>query len=160
MASQLTKSQGGFTFDTLRPWLATAGVIALFLGFATALTGIVPDITPALTTPRILLALGVLLLGVYVALDPEDVWAKLTGRGAVYSGNTLLIALAALLILGLVNVVGSRYQTKFDLTANKQFTLSDQSIRVAQSLPQPVKVTGWLTSSDSRKSDFQTLLND
>ena len=39
--------------------------------------------------PRILVAGGVLLLGIYVALDPEDVWAKLTGRGALYSGNTL-----------------------------------------------------------------------
>ena len=76
--------------------------------------------------PRILVAGGVLLLGVYVALDPEDVWAKLTGRGAVYSGNTLLIAVAALFILGLVNVLGSRYATKADLTANQQFTLSDQ----------------------------------
>ena len=43
--------------------------------------------------------------------------------------------LAALVILGLVNVLGSRYQTKLDLTANKQFTLSDQSIKVAQALP-------------------------
>ena len=31
--------------------------------------------------PRILIAAGVLLLGIYVALDPEDVWARLTGRG-------------------------------------------------------------------------------
>ena len=107
-----------------------------------------------------LVAGGVLLLGIYVALDPEDVWAKLTGRGAVYSGNTLLIAAAALIILGLVNVLGSRYQTKADLTANQQFTLSDQSIKVAQALPAPVKVTGWLSANDSRKQDFQTLLND
>src|SRR5205085_1169985 len=99
-------------------------------------------------------------LGIYVALDPEDVWSKLTGRGALYSGNTALIAVAALLILGLVNVLGSRYQNKLDLTANKQFTLSDQSIKIAQALPQPVHVTGWLTTDDSRKQDFQTLLND
>src|SRR5207302_10349078 len=76
------------------------------------------------------------------------------------SGNTLLLAVAALAIFGLVNVLGSRYQTKWDLTANQQFTLSDQSIRVAQALPQPVKVTAFLTSTDSRKQDFQTLLND
>ena len=160
MASEYSKPQSGFSTNTLRGGLATAGVIALFLGLATGLTGIVPDFTPALTTPRILFALGVLLLGLYVALDPEDVWARITGRSAIYSGNTLLIALAALLILGLVNVVGSRYQTKIDLTANQQFTLSDQSIKVAQALTAPVKVTGYLTSTDSRKSDFQTLLND
>jgi ABC-type uncharacterized transport system involved in gliding motility auxiliary subunit len=127
----------------------------LFAGLITGLIGGLPDMGP-----RILLAVGVLLLGIYVALDPEDVWAKVTGRGALASGNALLIAAAALVILGLMNVLGSRYTTKLDLTANKQFTLSDQSIRVAQALPQPVKITGWLTGSDSRKQDFQTLLND
>jgi ABC-type uncharacterized transport system involved in gliding motility auxiliary subunit len=67
---------------------------------------------------------------------------------------------AAIVILGLLNVLGSWYQTKLDLTANKQFTLSDTSIKLVESLPQPVHVTGWLTANDSRKQDFQTLLND
>jgi ABC-type uncharacterized transport system involved in gliding motility auxiliary subunit len=109
---------------------------------------------------RILIAAGVLLLGIYVALDPEDVWAKLTGRGAMYSGNTLVIAAAALVILGLFNVIGSRYQNKVDLTSNQQFTLSDQSKKIAESMPQPVKVTAFLTSTDSRRQDFNTLMND
>jgi ABC-type uncharacterized transport system involved in gliding motility auxiliary subunit len=71
-----------------------------------------------------------------------------------------VIAVAALVILGFLNVLGSRFQNKIDLTSNKQFTLSDQSVKVAQSLPQPVHITGYLTSSDTRKQDFQTLLND
>ena len=91
---------------------------------------------------RILIAAGILLIGIYVALDPEDVWAKMTGRGALASGNTLVIAAAALLILGLFNVLGSRYTNKVDLTANQQFTLSDQSKKVAENLQQPVHVVG------------------
>jgi ABC-type uncharacterized transport system involved in gliding motility auxiliary subunit len=156
MASRLGEpSRGGFTIETFRFPLAALGVFGLLAGLAVWLVqsdfGLVP---------RILIAGGVLLLGIYVALDPEDVWAKLTGRGALYSGNTVLIALAAVVILGLFNVLGSRYQTKVDLTANGQFTLSDQSIKLAQSLPQPVHVTGWLTANDTRKQDFQTLLSD
>jgi ABC-type uncharacterized transport system involved in gliding motility auxiliary subunit len=155
VASRLNQSQGGFSFETLRLPLAALGIFGVLAGLATWLVqgdfGLVP---------RILIAGGVLLLGIYVALDPDDVWAKLTGRGAVYSGNTLVIAAAALVILGLVNVVGSRYPTKLDLTANKQFTLSEQSIKVIQALPSPVKVTAYLLSSDSRKMDFQTLLSD
>ncbi len=42
----------------------------------------------------------------------------------------------------------------------QQFTLSDQSKKIAETLPQPVKVTGFLTSTDSRRQDFQTLLTD
>ena len=146
---------GGFSIETVRFPLAAIGIFGLLAGLAVWLVqgefGLVP---------RILIAAGVLLLGVYVALDPEDVWSKITGRGALYSGNTVAIALAAVVILALVNVLGSRYQQKLDLTANKQFTLSEQSLQLAQALPQPVHVTGWLTANDSRKQDFQTLLQD
>jgi gliding motility-associatede transport system auxiliary component len=155
MNSPLRPSRGGFSVESLRVPLLALGVFGLLAGLGVWLVqsdfGLVP---------RILIAAGVLLLGIYVALDPEYVWAKLTGRSALYSGNTLAIAVAAVFILALLNVLGSRYQTKFDLTANKQFTLSDQSIQLAQALPQPVHVTGWLTANDSRKSDFQTLLTD
>lgn len=155
MNSPLRPTRGGFSVENVRVPLLALGVFGLLAGLGVWLVqsefGLVP---------RILIAGGVLLLGIYVALDPEYVWAKLTGRSALYSGNTLAIAVAAIFILGLLNVLGSRYQTKFDLTANKQFTLSDQSIQLAQALPQPVHVTGWLTANDSRKSDFQTLLTD
>src|SRR5437763_8275128 len=155
MASPMSRSRGAFSIETLRFPLAALGIFGLLAGLGAWMVqgdfGLVP---------RILIAAGVLLLGIYIALDPEDVWAKLTGRGALYSGNTLVIAAAALIILGFLNIRGSRYQTKLDLTANKQFTLSDQSIKVAQALPQPVKVTAFLTANDSRKQDFQTLLND
>ncbi|MBV9893023.1 MAG: GldG family protein [Chloroflexi bacterium] len=155
MASRLNPPRGGFSMESLRFPLAALGIFGLLAGLGAWLVqsdfGLVP---------RILIAAGVLLLGIYVALDPEDVWSKLTGRGALYSGNTVAIAVAAIFILGLLNVLGSRYQTKVDLTANKQFTLSDQSYQLAQALPQPVHVTGWLTANDSRKQDFQTLLTD
>src|SRR5215831_545603 len=155
MATGLNESRGGFSFETLRVPLAALGIFGVLAGLGAWL--VQGDFS---LVPRILIAAGVLLLGIYVALDPEDVWAKLTGRGALYSGNTLVIALAALVALGFVNVLGARFTNKIDLTSNKQFTLSDQSVKVAQSLPQPVHVTGYLTSSDSRKQDFQTLLSD
>jgi ABC-type uncharacterized transport system involved in gliding motility auxiliary subunit len=156
MASHATEPQAGFSVEKLRLPLAGLGVAALFGGMATGLQGGLPEITP-----RVLYALGVLLIGIYVALDPEDVWAKLTGRGVLYSGNALVIAAAAIAILALFNVAASRYQTKLDLTANKQFSLSDQSVRVVQALPAPVKVTAFMLNNDQqRKQDFQTLLTE
>jgi ABC-type uncharacterized transport system involved in gliding motility auxiliary subunit len=156
MASRLTQPRrSGFSFESLRLPLAAIGAVCLLAGLGAWL--VQGDFS---LVPRILVAAGVLLLGIYIALDPEEVWSKLTGRSALYSGNTLVIAAAALVVLALVNVLGSRYTTKLDLTANKQFTLSDQSIKVAQALDQPVKVTAWLTGTDTRKPDFQTLLSD
>jgi ABC-type uncharacterized transport system involved in gliding motility auxiliary subunit len=155
MASQQNKSGGGFSVETARLPLAALGIFGLLAGLGAWLVSGEFGLLP-----RILIAAGVLLIGIYIALDPEDVWSKVTGRGALYSGNTVALAVAAIVILGLFNVIGSRYQTKADLTANHQFTLSDASVKLAQALPQPVQVTAWLTSNDSRKQDFQTLLND
>lgn len=154
MAAPGQSARSGFSMDSVRLPLAALGFFGILAGIGAFL--VVGDGMLV----RILLAAGILVLGIYVALDPEDVWAKLTGRGAMYSGNTLVIALAALVILGLFNVLGSRYPNKIDLTASGQFTLTDQSKKVAESLTQPVKVTAFLTSTDSRKQDFQTLLSD
>jgi ABC-type uncharacterized transport system involved in gliding motility auxiliary subunit len=155
MATRGPESRGGFSMESLRLPLAALGIFGILAGLGALLVegqfGLIE---------RVLIAAGVLLLGIYVALDPEDVWAKLTGRGAMYSGNTLVLAVAALVILGFFNVLGSRYQNKVDLTSNQQFTLGEQSAKLAQSLPAPIKVTAFLTSSDSRKQDFQTLLSD
>jgi ABC-type uncharacterized transport system involved in gliding motility auxiliary subunit len=141
--------------ESIRLPLAALGVFGILAGIGAFLVegqfGLIE---------RILIAAGILLLGIYVALDPEDVWAKMTGRGAMASGNTFVIALAALVILGLFNVLGSRYPNKVDMTSNQQFTLSDQSKRVAENLPGPVRVTAFLTSTDPNKQDFQTRLND
>src|SRR6266567_1341629 len=153
--SPAAKRGNGFSTDALRVPLIGLGIFALFAGVITGLIGGLPDIAA-----RAMIAVGVLLLGIYVALDPEEVWAKVTGRGALASGNAVIIAAAALVILGLINVLGSRYETKLDLTANQQYTLSDQSIKVAQAVPEPVKVTAWLSASDSRRQDFQTLMSD
>ena len=155
MAVRPSESRGAFSLDVIKIPLLGLGVFAILAGLLTGLVGGLPDLWP-----RILLAVGVLLLGIYVALDPEEVWSKLTGRGALYSGNALAIGAAAIVILGLVNVLGSRYERKVDLTANKQFTMSDQSIKIAEAVPQPVHITAWMSSNDSRKQDFQQLLDN
>ena len=156
MATRNAASPGSpFSIEALRVPLAAVGIFGILAGLGAWLVNGQFDLLP-----RILIAGGVLLLGVYVALDPEDVWERLTGRGALYSGNTLVIAAAALAILGLVNVLGSRYQTKWDLTANKQFSLSEQSIRLVQALPDNIKATVYMGPSDSRRQDYTTLLND
>src|SRR5712692_5044907 len=98
MASRSSATKGGFSTDALKVPLIGLGIFALLAGVITGLIGGLPDIAA-----RAMIAVGVLLLGIYVALDPEEVWAKVTGRGALASGNAVIIAAAALVILGLIN---------------------------------------------------------
>src|SRR5919206_846546 len=104
MATRNATSPGSpFSLEALRMPLAALGALGLVAGLGAWIVNGQFDLLP-----RILMAAGVLLLGVYVALDPEDVWGRLTGRGALASGNTLAIAVAAVVILGLINVLASR----------------------------------------------------
>jgi ABC-type uncharacterized transport system involved in gliding motility auxiliary subunit len=143
------------SLDTLRTVAGILGPVLLLAAVGYWL------VNSAFDTPmRLLAATGIVLVGVYVAIDPEDVWSRLTARGSIYSGNTLLIAVAFLAILGLLNVLGSRRHERWDLTVNKTFTLSDQTLQIASSLPQPVKMIAFYSDQDSRKNDVQDLMRE
>ena len=55
-----------------------------------------------------------------------------------YAGVYILVILA--LLAGL-NFLANRYDKSYDSTANKQFSLSDQTIKVVHDLKRDVKVT-------------------
>lgn len=148
------KSRFSFSLEALK-------TPALLLGALLLLVGLGSWLINGFDTPtRILLALGILVLGVFIAIDPEDVWGRLTGRGALYSGNTLLLAGAIIGILGLINVVGQNRHQRWDLTTNQQFSLSDQTLRVVSELPQPVQVSAFYQDDDSRKQEARDLLTE
>jgi ABC-type uncharacterized transport system involved in gliding motility auxiliary subunit len=115
----------------------------------------------AFDTPmRIMLAAGILLVGVAIAIDPEAVWGSLTTRGALQGGNTLALAAIFLGILALVNVLGARRAERWDLTANKRNTLSDETIKVIQQVDRPLEVLGFFAIDDTRRREFEELLTE
>ena len=115
----------------------------------------------AFDTPmRIMLAAGILLIGIAVAIDPEAVWGRMTTRGALYGGNTLAIAAIFLGILALLNVLGVRRPERWDLTATKQFSISGESTAVLQQAPQPIQVIGFFQNGDPGRQDYESLLKE
>jgi ABC-type uncharacterized transport system involved in gliding motility auxiliary subunit len=64
-------------------------------------------------------------------------------RRASALGQGLLYTLIVLAILVLINFFANRYNKSFDATANKQFTLSDQTVKLAKGLTQPLVITYW-----------------
>ena len=67
-----------------------------------------------------------------------------------YAGVYVIVILA---VLGAVNFLANRYDKAYDSTKNKQFSLSDQTIKVVKGLKQDVKFTyfGETTSFTSAK---------
>lgn len=83
------------------------------------------------------------------------IWALAQGfsgrRTARYGTLTGLSVLVVLGILVAVNYIGSKQDKRWDLTANKQFSLSDQTRNVLQKINEPLNITVF-----ARESDFQT----
>jgi len=110
------------------------------------------------TTARVITAAGILLLGVAIAIDPEALWSKLTTRNMRYGGNTLAVAVIFIGILVLVNVLSVRQPQRWDLTANKALSLSDQTIQLLQQIPQPIHAVSFMNFDDSRRTEIENQL--
>ena len=57
--------------------------------------------------------------------------------------QAVVYTLIVLTILGLINFLANRYNKSLDVTANKRYTLSDQTVKIAKNLKQDVRITYW-----------------
>ena len=64
-------------------------------------------------------------------------------RRAVTLASAILYSIIIVAVLGGLNFLANRYNKSVDTTANKKFTLSDQSAKIAKNLTQDVTITYW-----------------
>ncbi|NEP15564.1 MAG: ABC transporter [Leptolyngbya sp. SIO4C1] len=107
--------------------LLTAGLVAGFIGGWTAL-------------PVALLVGGLLLCVVAIALGGYAVGEFWRSRSTQAGTNAVVATLSLLVILGLINFLGARYDQRLDLTEAQLFTLAPESQTVLENLEQPVEV--------------------
>jgi ABC-type uncharacterized transport system involved in gliding motility auxiliary subunit len=105
------------------------------------------------------ISLGTIIIGlaIFAILDPKRVREALTGRQARYGSNTLIMSLAFVGILVVVNFLGFNNTKRWDLTANKTNTLSQETLDALKKLPQPVTALAFFTSR-TPSATAQTLL--
>jgi ABC-type uncharacterized transport system involved in gliding motility auxiliary subunit len=110
-------------------WLAMALVaVAIALRFQTFKPEWVDYATPVAITALVLLLIWFVSLG-------------FSGKRAARYGTLSLVSVLVVLgILVAINYIGSRQNKRWDLTANKQFSLSDQTRSVLQKLDSPLQI--------------------
>jgi len=94
---------------------------------------------------------GLVLLVVYILGQWRDIAKMFTRRQARYgtlAGASVLVVLG---ILVAVNYIGARQNKRWDLTTNKQFSLSDQTRTVLQKLDSPLNILVF-----AQENNFQT----
>ena len=83
---------------------------------------------------------GLVCTLLYMLSQWREVARAFGGREARFGTLAIVSALVVLAILAALNYLGSRHNKRWDLTAAKQFTLSDQTRKILTGLQKPVAV--------------------
>src|SRR6266545_2872978 len=84
-----------------------------------------------------------------------------TKRQVRFGANATVMAIALLGILIFLNILAARNHKRWDLTANKDFSLSQQTVQIIQNVKRPVQITGFFGKADqSARQDLESKLKE
>src|SRR5262245_8975517 len=111
---------------------------------------------------RYYLVSALVLVLSHLLLRWEDVMSLVGRRQLKYGGNTLVLVVAVLGILGFLNYLVVGHTKRFDLTKDQRYSLSDQTRKVVNGLQQDVKITYFqrsleMTRGEDRLKEYQAL---
>ena len=96
-------------------------------------------------TSLAVMAAGAILLIIAVISSFPTVYGALTGKKGRYVTTALFTLAAFTSIVVLLNVISLQNIQRFDLTFTRQFSLSPRAVTILETLPEPVRVTGFFT---------------
>jgi gliding motility-associatede transport system auxiliary component len=131
--------------------MASAGLIGLvFLFFA-----LVAYLTGAGTYCLLNLVLGVLAVVLWATSSRGTLGTLMGHRATRYGANAVVYSLGFVGVLIAVNYILALHHRRFDLTAERVFSLSPQSDKVVRTLKQPLKFYGFFEGGrDSRAEEL------
>lgn len=138
--------------------------IALSLGAAALVVAVVALIvTPGnafTTVSYIALGVGIVGLAGFVLLDPAAIAQAITGRAGQYGLTTTLLSVVFVaFVVALFVVIREWDPAPIDVTENQQYSLSEASIDLLQSLEEPVHVIGFYSETSFQREEAEAWLS-
>lgn len=144
-----------------------------FWSFITAIVGIVALVAGGVTYLAIeeirdfsvsVIIIGLVLLFLALILSPRAIAIFLVGRQGRYGANVIVMTAAFFIIAILINFLLFLNNNRFDVTATRILTLSQQSEQILDNLDGPIKATAFfiptLASEGSIRTQAADLLNE
>src|SRR5688572_13806055 len=91
---------------------------------------------------------GLVCTLLYILSQWREMARAFSGRGARFGTLAAASIAVVLAILVAINYLSTRHNKRWDLTAAIQFTLSEQTRKVLQSLEKPVRIKVFATSEE------------
>jgi ABC-type uncharacterized transport system involved in gliding motility auxiliary subunit len=138
-----------------------ARYVALF-GAACLVIGLGAWLVAGLLKPwiEIVGVLGLVLLALSVIMQPQQAKSAILGRRTRYGSNAVLMSVALFVIIALLNFLGTRYHKRWDVTAEKQFSLSEQTVQILKGIQEPVKAVLFFTPNNANRQSAEDLIKE
>src|SRR5574337_1734918 len=106
---------------------------------------------------------SILLSGAFLILAGAyrsfaDIKAWLNRRSTATGLNVALMTMLVLGIIGLVEVISAKHNTRFALTQGKRYSLADQTKKVIRGLATDVQVTAFFRADQAERQPAEDLL--
>ncbi|MFZ2062870.1 MAG: Gldg family protein, partial [Candidatus Binatus sp.] len=95
------------------------------------------------------LAGGIFAIVLWITSSRSELSSITTGRSARYGANAAIYSIAFIGLLVAVNYISSLHHTRLDLTSEKVYSLSSQSINVVKGLQKPLKLYGFFQGGEN-----------
>ena len=140
----------------LRDWGLGLGALVTVIGLV--LQSVVPE-RRAWTLS--ITAFGAVLFVAGVVLNARAIGAALRGRKARAASASVGYTLTVLAVVVLINFLSARHTLlRRDLTENKDFSLSEQTVKILEGLPRDVSLTSFSREGDPGRQKLQDLLEE
>ena len=147
--------------NTSRSETGYSGLISI-LGLVTLLIGLI--LTVLLSQIRVagwlIMALGVLLLGVAFIIDYRRVGKAITGKRGLFSAGTTVMVSIFIGITLLINAISINTYGRFDVTGLSQFTLTSQTKDVLNQLEDELTITIFMIPGDPLGGAINTFVEE
>lgn len=132
--------------------IGVIGILTLAIGLGLTRRGESLHETAELLQVSGWIVLGVALTAFVIAWR-EGIYGFSQTRQARYGANAIVLSLSFIGIVVLLNYLAYRHDAKFDLTANKTFTLSEQTHQIVSELQQEVKITAFYRATHASRQE-------
>ena len=92
---------------------------------------------------------GVFAIVLWITSSRSELSSITTGSSARYGANAAIYSIAFIGLLVAVNYISSLHHTRLDLTTEKVYSLSSQSVNVVKGLQKPLKLYGFFQGGDN-----------
>ncbi len=86
------------------------------------------------------LVMGLILLAIVSIFNISYISSTVSSRSFKYTTNAIVYAVIMVTIIGVLNFIATKETKQWDLTKNKRYTLSEQSVKVLKSLKEDINI--------------------